>query len=225
MASSSAISASRSAKRCAKEESDALVAEVTTSGERVGRKPWAAATKAAMGRPLSLLWSWSGALKVNWRIWPSALIRAPRAERLATTRTLMASTEPSLLLAVPWALPDCAARGLERVEGIGLAALSAGLTVLAVHFDDMDPRFGEETGDAGPIGPRPLHADLAHFAERFEPAEQCRIPVGIGPERLGAEQATDLVQDGGHVDLSVRVDATGDGARGFYDGHAIPSFP
>jgi hypothetical protein len=31
----------------------------------------------------------------------SALMRAPRAERLATTRTRMASTEPSLLLATP----------------------------------------------------------------------------------------------------------------------------
>ena len=63
----------------------------------------------------------------------------------------MASTEPSLLLALPWARPDCAAQGrLERVEGIGLAALTPGLAVLAVHFDDVDAGFGEETGDAGP---------------------------------------------------------------------------
>ena len=101
----------------------------------------------------------------------------------------------------------------------------ARLTVLAVHFEDMDPGFGEEGGDAGPIGSRPLHADLADLSEGFEPGQQFRVAVGIGPERLGAAQATDLVHDGGYVDLSVDVDATGDGARGFYDGHAIPSFP
>ena len=66
---------------------------------------------------------------------------------------------------------------------------------------------------------------MLDFPEGFEPAEQGRVTVGIGPERFGAEQATDLVQGGGHVDLSVGVDATGDGTRGFYDGHAIPSFP
>jgi hypothetical protein len=35
---------------------------------------------------------------------------------------------------------------------------------------------------------------------------------GVGRERLGAEQASDLVQGGGHMDLAVGVDATGDGA-------------
>ena len=115
--------------------------------------------------------------------------------------------------------------GLDGVEGIGLAAVVSGLTVLAVHFDDVDSGSGEETGDAGPIGPRPLHADLADFSEGFEPRQKIRVAVGVGPKRLRAEQATDLVQDGGYVDLPMGVDATGDGARGFYDGHAIPSFP
>ena len=202
------------------------MAAVTTSGERVGRSPWAAATNAAMGRPLSRLCSWSGALKVSWRIWVSALIRAPRAERLATTRTRMASTEPSLLLAVPWARPERTARAASTASsGIGLAAVASGLAVLAVDFDDVDPCSGEEAGDAGPIGPRPLHADLADLPEGLQPGEQGRVAVGVGRERCGAEQATDLVQDGGHVDLPMGVDATGDGTRGFYDGHAIPSFP
>ena len=202
------------------------MAAVTASGERVGRSPSAAATKAAMGRPLRRLWSWSGALKVSWRIWPSALIRAPRAERLATTRTRMASTAPSLLLALPWARPDCAARAASTASrGSDLPALAPGLAVLAVHLDDVDPGSGEEAGDAGPIGARALHTDLADLAEGLQPGQQGRVAVGVGPERLGAEQATDLVQDGGHMDLPVGVDATGDGARGFYDGHAIPSFP
>ena len=115
--------------------------------------------------------------------------------------------------------------GLESVEGIGLAGLAPGLAVLAVHLDDVDAGSGEEAGDAGPRGPRPLHADLSDGAEGLKPAEQGRVPVGVGPEGLGAEQAADLVEGGGHMDLAVSVDATGDGARGFYDGHAIPSFP
>ena len=43
-------------------------------------------------------------------------------------------------------------------------------------------------------------------------------------KRLRVEEATDLVQHGGDVDLAVSVDAAGDSAPGFYDGHAIPSF-
>ncbi len=115
--------------------------------------------------------------------------------------------------------------GFDSVERVGLAAVASGLAVLAVDFDDVDPCSGEVTGDAGPIGPRPLYTDLADLPEGFEPGQKIRVTLGIGPERLGAEQATDLVQDGGHMDLSVGVDATGDSARGFYDGHAIPSFP
>ena len=119
----------------------------------------------------------------------------------------------------------CRPGRLERVEGIGLAALTPGLAVLAVHFDDVNPGSGEEPGDAGPIGARPLHTDLADLPKGLEPAQQLGVAVGVSPKRLRAEQATDFVQDGGHVDLPMGVDATGDGAGGFYDGHAIPSFP
>ena len=138
----------------------------------------------------------------------------------------MASTDPSLLLALPWALPGLGGPGrFERVEGIGLARLASGLAVRAVHFDDVNPCSGEEAGDAGPIGPGAFHPDLAEDAEGFEPGQQRRVALGIGGERFGAEQSSDLVQDGGHMDLCVGIDATGDNARGFYDGHAIPSFP
>ena len=81
------------------------------------------------------------------------------------------------------------------------------------------------TSDAGPIGPGALHANLGDLAEGFEPGQQLRVAGGVSPERLGAQQAPDLVQDGGHMDFAVSVDATSDSARGFYDGHAIPSFP
>ena len=97
------------------------------------------------------------------------------------------------------------------MEGIGLAGLTAGLAVLAVHLDDTDPSSGEEAGDAGPIGARPLHADLSDVTERLEPGEQGRVPLGVGPKGLGAEQASHLVEGGGYVNLPVGVDSTGDG--------------
>ncbi len=115
--------------------------------------------------------------------------------------------------------------GFDGIEGIGLATLSAGLAVLAVHLDDVDPGPGQVTGDAGSIGPRPFHPDLADLSEGFQPGQKLGVTLGVGLERLAAEQASDLVQDSGHVNLPVGVDATGDGARDFYDGHAIPSFP
>ena len=214
------------AERCASDQSAALVAAVTTSGERVGRSPWAAATKAAIGRPLSLLWSWSGALKVSWRIWVSALMPRP------VGRALGDDEDPDGLdTAVSTLRRSMGSAGLgrpgrlERVEGIGLAALAPGLAVLAVHLDDVDSCFGKEAGDARPIGPCPLHPDLSDATEGLKPAEQGRVPVGSAPKDFGAEQAPDVVEGGGHIDLAVSVDATGDSARGFYDGHAIPSFP
>ena len=119
----------------------------------------------------------------------------------------------------------CGPGGLYGVEGVGLAGLAPGLAVLAVHFDDVDPGSSEMTGDAGPIGAGALHAHLGDLAECAQPGQEFGIAVGVGPKRLGAEQPTDFVQDGGYMDLAVGVDATGHSARGFYDGHAIPSFP
>jgi hypothetical protein len=119
----------------------------------------------------------------------------------------------------------CGPCGLERVEGVGLAPLTPSLAVLAIHFDHVDPRSGEEAGDASPIGTRALHADLRDVAKGLEPGEQLCVSARVGLERPGPEQASDLVEGGGHVDLSVGVDASGDGARSFYDGHVIPFFP
>jgi len=120
---------------------------------------------------------------------------------------------------------ECGPGGLERVEGVGLAALTSSLAILAVDFDDVDPCFGEEAGDAGAIGTCALHADLRDLAEGLEPAEQLCVSARVGLERPGPEQASDLVEGGGYVDLSVGVDARGDSARSFYDGHVIPFFP
>ena len=102
LASSVAISASRSLTRWANEDKRRLGG----NGHRVGR---ARGTQALSGRnelgngealeaALELVRGTEGQVDASGL---SALIRALRAERLATTRTRMASTRPSLLLAVP----------------------------------------------------------------------------------------------------------------------------
>ena len=202
------------------------MAAVTASGERVGRKPLGGGDELGDGEALE------AALQLVRGTEGELAHLGERLDPGSSGRALGHDEDPDGLdravSALGRSMGPARLRGpggLDGVEGIGLAALASGLAVLAVHFDDVDPGSGEEAGDAGPIGPRPLHADLADLAEGFEPGQQVRVAVGVGPERLRAEQATDLVQDGGHVDLAVGVDATGDGARGFYDGHAIPSFP
>ena len=57
-------------------------------------------------------------------------------------------------------------------RGSDLPALASRLAVLAVDLDDVDPCSSEEAGDAGPIGPRPLHTDLADVAEGLSQASR-----------------------------------------------------
>ena len=109
-----------------------------------------------MGRPLSLLCSWSGALKVSWAHLGERLDARPSG------RALGHDEDPDGLDAAISGLGPSAgpAReggpgGFHGVEGIGLAGVMPRLAVLAVHLDDMDPSSGEEAGDAGPIGPVP----------------------------------------------------------------------
>ncbi len=108
--------------RWASEDKEALVAAVTGSGDRVGRSLVPSATRAGTDRPLRRQRSCSGAVKPRWRIWISALTRAWRAERLATTRTRMASTAPSLDLGAGGPTTEGGSGRLDSVEGIGLAA-------------------------------------------------------------------------------------------------------
>ena len=100
-----------------------------------------------------------------------ALARAWRAERLATTRTRIASTAPSLDLGLP-ARPTAQGGpgGFDGVEGIGLAAATALLSVRSVDLDDLDAHPAQVAGQPGPIGARALDADLGHVAEGLEPA-------------------------------------------------------
>src|SRR5271169_1952533 len=92
------------------DDSATFAAAVTGSVDRVDRNPLAAAMNWGVARPLIRLWSWSGAVNVNCRIWVRALTLAWRADRLATASTRMASTAPSLDLALPRTLPDRTAR-------------------------------------------------------------------------------------------------------------------
>ena len=71
---------------------------------------------------------------------------------------------------------------LERVEGIGLAALAPGLAVLAVHLDDVDSCFGKEAGDARPIATRPLHPDLSDATEGLSELSRAEYPSGSAPK-------------------------------------------
>ena len=97
--SSSASSRSRLWTRWASEESDALVAAVTGSGDLVDRSLAAIShQRSSTERPFRRERSWSGAVIPRCRIWTMAFTRACRAERLATTKTRMASTGPSLVL-------------------------------------------------------------------------------------------------------------------------------
>ena len=190
-----AISSSRSRPtRCkANVDSDALVASVTTSGERVGRNPWAAATSWLMGKALEpalelVRGTESQLAHLGECLDPGCSSGAfghdkdpdrPRPSRLC-------------LLAFPWARPNRTARaGLNGVERIGLAAVSSGLAVLTVHFDDRDPARARMTRDAGAVGTRALDADLGDRAEVTQPGQQGRVAVGLRTKRPGnAEQHT-----------------------------------
>ena len=113
----------------------------------------------------------------------------------------------------------------DGVDRIRLALASAGLAVLAVDFDHLDTRSGQEAGEACSIGTGPFHADQSDTPEPGEPRQQCRIAVGSGIEGLGPEQSAHLVEGGSNVNLTVGIDTPCDRTRSFYDGHWHPFLP
>ena len=124
MASRSEISSSRSVTQCASEESDALVAEVTPSGQRVGRSPWAAATKPRDGQ------SFEAALELVRGAEGQLAHLAERLDPGPSGRAFGHDEDPDRFDRTVPALGRsigplglCRPGGLERVEGIGLAAL------------------------------------------------------------------------------------------------------
>ena len=71
----------------------------------------------------------------------------------------------------------------------------------------------------------PSTPTLVTSPKPLEPGEQRLVAGGVGREALGAEQPTQRVEGRGNVDVEVGVDATGDPARSFYDGHGHPFSP
>jgi hypothetical protein len=59
-------------------------------------------------------------------------------------------------------------------------------------------------------------------AERPEPAQQLAATGAGRLEALHAQQPADPVQRSRHMHIKMSVDAAGDGARVFYDGHRHP---
>jgi hypothetical protein len=64
-------------------------------------------------------------------------------------------------------------------------------------------------GQPGAIGPGAFDADLGHVAKCLEPGEQRLVASLVGGEALSAEQPTQRIQGGRHVDVSMGVDTTG----------------
>ena len=153
-----------------------------------------------------------------------ALALAWRAERLATTRTRIASTAPSLDFGLPARSTAQGGPGrFDGVEGIGLAAATPFLSIRSVDLDDLDAPSSQVAGQAGPIRARALDADLGHVPEGLEPGQQRLVAGGVGLEALRAEQPPERVEGGSHMDVEVGVDTTGHTTRSFYDGHGHPS--
>jgi hypothetical protein len=111
--------------------------------------------------------------------------------------------------------------GGDGVERVGLPGLAAGGTICPVDLEDGDAEAGEVAGEAGAVAARALDPDPLHAAEAAEPAGESGVAGGGGRERLDAEQAADLVERSGDVNVQVGVNAAGHGAC-LYDGHCHP---
>jgi hypothetical protein len=109
-----------------------------------------------------------------------------------------------------------------RVEGVGLACVATGLAVRAVDLDHDDAGPRQEAGEASAIRTRAFDTHLGECPEGLEPGQQRLVAGWVRLEGLGSEQASDVVERGSHMDLAMGVDATDDGARRFYDGHGHP---
>jgi hypothetical protein len=77
-------------------------------------------------------------------------------------------------------------------------------------------------GQAGAVTAGPFNPDQGDGPEAAQPAQQPRVPGRRGRELLDAKQPADRIERGGDVRVGVRVNAVGDSAAVFYDGHAIP---
>ena len=110
----------------------------------------------------------------------------------------------------------------DGIERVGLAAAPTLGPVGSVNLDYLEISSAQETGQAGPIGAGSLHPNLGDRPEALEPGEQRFVTSRIGPEALGAEQCSEGVEGGGHMNVEVGVDTTRHSTRSFYDGHGHP---
>jgi hypothetical protein len=144
----------------------------------------------------------------------SALTRAWPAERLATTRTRMASTAPSRDLGLPIARPLSAARAASTASrGVGLARPPALLSVRSVDFDDLYAGSAQVAGQARAIRAGALHADLDDVSEALEPLEQRPVARTVRGEALRSKQSAEGIEGCCDVDVTMRIDTTGDPTR------------
>ena len=169
------------------------MAAVTVSAEREGRRPWAVAMNGGMEDLRGALQLVRGAIGELAHLGEGLDARCTR-------RTLGHDKDPdgfdrtvSALRLSAGSSRQCGAGGFDGVEWIGLTALSPGLAVLPVDFYDFNTCSSEEAGHAGPIGPSAFDADFGGLTECTQPGEQGRVAVGVGLERFGAQQTTDLV--------------------------------
>ena len=139
LSSSSAIWSSRPWIRRANEHSDALWAAMTGSPEREGRSLADSATSAATLKPFEATTELIGGGNQHGASARLLLTRAWRAERLATTRTRMASMAPSLDLEHFVARPPRAcSSSLDRIERITSSTASALGSIRPVALDHLD---------------------------------------------------------------------------------------
>jgi hypothetical protein len=73
----------------------------------------------------------------------------------------------------------------------------------------------------GPLEPE-FHTDTGELTEGHEPRVQRLVAAPVRGERSHLEHTAVAVHHRGDVFIQMGVDAPGDRARAFYDGHAIP---
>ena len=103
-------------------------------------------------------------------------------------------------------------RCFDGVERVRLASTAALLAIRSVDLYDVYAHPLEVPGQTRSIGAGSFDADLGDAAEVLEPRHQGLVAGGIGRETLGAEQPTERVQCGCHMDVAMGVDTTGDPA-------------
>jgi hypothetical protein len=101
----------------------------------------------------------AGAVTTRLRTWLRPWSLAERADRLATTKALIASTLPSLVLAAPWARPERAARAASIASaGSDLPVRRRDWRLGPPYLHYFDARGPQVTGEPGPVRARSLYA-------------------------------------------------------------------